>query len=168
MAFNVLDFLKYLMGSSALGVVIGFVLGKWGASWEENKLGDQLLRNLLQEVGSNRFKCQAVNQNRDPMYFERLSWDNLRLHKAFLRFSKNQNLVNELYHLYLLVDQANLRVAAFLTAIDAQLRVPNTNQQSIAATNTLLRDLINAELLPKLNNFEGALSTFLREQKVIH
>ncbi len=70
MSFNVLEFLKYLIGSSAFGVVIGFVLGKWGASWEENKLGDQLLRNLLQEVGSNRFKCQAVNQNRDPMYFE--------------------------------------------------------------------------------------------------
>jgi len=78
-----MDFLKWFLESSIFGTILGFCLGKFGSVWDENKKkkeeGGQLLRNLLQEISNNRFKCQAIIQGRDAVYFETFSWDSLRL-----------------------------------------------------------------------------------------
>jgi hypothetical protein len=164
---NIIKILKFILESSLVGVVVGFVLGKWGAQWEENNKEDQLLRNVLQEIGHNRFKCQGVNQGANATYFERFSWDNVRLHKVFLRISRDQSLTNELYQLYFEIDQANLRVGGVLVALDAQIRTPGQPADTSNHTHNILRDYLNNTLLPRLNNLEGRYSAFLRNNKLI-
>ena len=111
-----------------------------------------MLRNLLQEISNNRFKCQAIIQGRDAVYFETFSWDSLRLSRYFSLLSENKQLVSDLYNLYLSIYAGNIRVAAFLTAIDSQIRNLNSASATMSSTaGVVLRDFINIDLLPKLN-----------------
>lgn len=172
MKIILVEFLKWLLGTSVFGVMVGFLLSKWGTAFEENrtekKVRDQLLRNLLQEISNNRFRCQAISQGRDATYFERFSWDNLRLNKAISFLSNNRQLLDGLYNLYLFIDQGNLRVGAVLTALDANIRTGQLVQSNaINTTSSILRDFVNNVLLPQLNNLEGDFSRFLKDNKLI-
>ncbi|MFA5410862.1 MAG: hypothetical protein WC321_03260 [Candidatus Omnitrophota bacterium] len=166
-----MEFIKWLIGTSLFGAVIGFFLGKFGTIWDDKRKekgeSSQLFRNLLQEIGNNRFKCQAIIQGRDAVYFEVYSWDVLRLSKYFSLLTSDRSLVDDLYNLYFSIYQANIRVGGVLSAIDSQIRTATINTNMASTTTQVLRDFLNVVLLPRLNILEGNLSTFLRERKII-
>lgn len=162
-----MEFLKGFLGSSVFSVILGFCLGKWGNIWDDNRKikeeGRQFLRNLMQEIMNNRVKCQAVIQHKDPIYFEKFSWDALRLSKHLSILSKDKDLLNSLHKLYIYIDSANLGAHITLTALDCNIKNRNTDTQAIANhANKIMIDSIAVDLLPKLSTLEDRLAVFLR------
>ncbi len=168
----VIDLIKWFIGTSVFGTIVGFCLGKLGTKWGEEqkskKDGYQLLRNLLQEIGTNRFKAEALLGGNDPIYFEVFSWDALRLNKYFQILAKDKPLLDSAYHLYLFIYQVNVRVAATHSALDSQIRnpAPQATNISTAAYNAV-KDYTRISLLPKLKEVEMALRIFLEKEKVL-
>lgn len=168
-----LELIKWLVGTSVFGTIVGFCLGKLGTKWDEEqktkKEGFQLIRNLLQEIGTNRFKADALLKNTDPIYFETFSWDTLRLNKYFQILARDKQMLDSIYHLYLHVYQSNLRVAGAHTALDSLIRNP-TSKDAGNISNTAhnaLRDYVSLTLLPKLREVEMGLRIFLEKEKII-
>ena len=165
--FAIFEFFKWLFDTAIFGTIIGFLLGRFGSSAEENRKrneeGQQLLRNLFQEVAGNRLKSQAILDGRDPAFFDVYCWANLRFSNHFSVLSEDKHLIDTLYDLYYVVYNANLRVGGCITAIDNVIRTGVVNQKP----NEILVDFINRILLPKLNKVEGELGAFLRSRKVI-
>lgn len=167
------DFIKWLIGTSVFGAVVGFILGRWGAAsadkHKEESFGHQLLRNLYQEVGSNRFKIQALLAGEDALYLETFSWDAVRVNRAFLIFDKDKAVHDKLHYLYLSIQRVNLRVAGVLTSLDSMLRNPanpGAKEMSDLATK-ILKEYAQATLLPRLIEMETALRLFLEKEKII-
>jgi hypothetical protein len=167
-----MDFIKWFLGTSVFGTIIGFCLGKFGSKWDEErkakKEGHQLLRNLLQEVGANRFKAEAILGGHDPVYFEVFSWDVVKLNKYLQVLAKDKPVLDAIYFLYLLIYQTNLRVATAHAALDSIIRNPSQQAGNMGnLANQTLKDYINASLLPKLKEVEMALRIFLQKERVL-
>lgn len=168
-----IKFIKWMIQTSIFGAVVGFIFGKFGSWWDERQKdkrdGFLLLRNLLQEISNNRFKCQGIIRGNDPVYFETFSWDRLRLSKYFSFLEVNKYLIESVYNLYLSIHAGNIRVGVSLVALDSQIR--NLNQGAAISMSqgafVVLKDYLKDDLLAKLDVTEGEMRRFLRENKIM-
>lgn len=158
--------LSYVM--PFLGVVLGFLLGFVGEFWRQriyqHRVNAELMRALLQEIGSNRMKCQAISANRDiTTYLESGCWDRIRFSDTLYHCitSRDNDIYQRIIALYMRIARINILMGAHLSAVDSLVRVGGqTAIGMVETTFNVLREAITL-FLPQLTTLETDFRDFL-------
>ena len=141
-----------LINTAAFGIVLGYSISRideYRKSKEESNLA---IRALLLEVSNSRFNCAAILKGHPPTYFGTYVWNSVRVGKYFTLLSKQEDLTNKLFNLYLLCAGANWRINLLNIALSNKLINPNLPaiDQVYTNTNQLLQRFLESELKEKL------------------
>lgn len=157
--------------SGLLGVGLGYLLGLFGESRREKRNKDntnaELMRALLQEIVSNRIKCQTISTNQDTTsYLESYIWDRIRTSDTLYHCitTRNTDIYQRIIAVYMGIQNINLRIAGNISALDSFIRSGGLiGADMMNSTYRLLREGVIA-FLPQLTNLENVFRDFLISQ----
>lgn len=156
--------LKVIINSTAFGILLGYGLTRLQERGKIKEEAKDFINGLLQEVSSNRFRCQALIAGHPPLPFDTFVWDNFRISKHFRKLWKRDKLTGDLFNLYLSLMSANWRINLLSAIAYGFLVNRNPNKANLIANSSKdFIDFLNKEVLPKLQEMEKELEAFSRD-----
>lgn len=158
------NIIRIIINSAAFGILLGYWIKKIEEKSKSRVDGNQAIRNLQVEVSNNRFNCQAMLKNWQPLFLQTFVWDNLKLTKHFELLWAKEGLTNKLSNLYLCITAANLLVNHAHLASYNIIHSPDQARIDIAnKTKDSLKDYLSKEVLLKLEDMEKELDNFCKD-----
>lgn len=157
------NIVRTIINSAAFGILLGYWIKKLEEKSKLNEDGEQFIRNLQVEVSTNRFNCQAMLKDWQPLFLQSFVWDNLKLTKHFQLLWQEKDLINKLTNLYLSISSANFMANQAQLASHNIIHAPDATRVDIAKkTQDSLKNVLSKEVLPKLSDMEKELEDFVK------